>query len=316
MGDMKQTQFGTINVIHGENGSRFPYSNTLFINDEETVVIDTGAGKRLLSELKQNKRIDLVINTHYHFDHIAYNYLFNDSKILINEKEAKCYRDRRHIGVCLGIEEVHGGDEVKSWLDRISQPDTQQSPYSPQNNHKWWLSSARLDGSYSWGHVFDFGKTKMHVIGTPGHSEGFCCMYFPNDGIVYVADIDLTSFGPWYGGTDSDINLFIDSCREIEKLDADVFITGHEAGILNKKDFQTGLAVFLERINERDVRILSALTEPSTLKDLAEHGLIYGRKFHADAWVYMWNYLMTKKHVERLVERGQVIQSDNTFVKK
>lgn len=316
MKDIRQTHLGMIKVIHGENGSRFPYSNTLFVNDEVTAVIDTGAGKKPLSKLKQENRIDVVINTHFHFDHIAYNYLFSDSEILINERESKCYRDRRHIGVYLGIEEIYGSDEVDRWLHRISQPDTDQSPYSPQNNHKWWLSTARLGGDYPWGHVFDFGKTKMHVIGAPGHSEGFCCMYFPDDGIVYVADIDLTSFGPWYGGTDGDISLFIDSCREIEKLDADTFITGHEAGILNKKDFQAGLAAFLEKINERDSRIHAALTEPLTMKDIAGHGLIYGRKFHDDAWVYMWNYLMTKKHLERLVQFGQVIQSDDTFVQK
>ena len=316
MGNERHTTLGIISVIHGENGSRFPYSNTLFINDEMKAVIDTGAGEAPLSELKQNKRIDLVINTHFHFDHIAYNYLFSDSANLINERESKCFRDRRNIGVNLGIEEVYGSEEVDRWLNRISHPDTRQSPYSPQNNHKWWLSTTRFDGDYPWGHVFDFGKTKMHVIAAPGHSEGFCCMYFPDDGIVYVADIDLTSFGPWYGGTDGNIELFIESCRRIEILDAETYITGHEAGILKKREFQTGLDIFLEKINERDYRVLAALKEPVTLEDIAGQGLIYGRKYHVDEWVYMWNYLMTKKHVERLVRLGQATQNDNTFVQK
>ncbi|MBN2254240.1 MAG: MBL fold metallo-hydrolase [Deltaproteobacteria bacterium] len=314
MGGMKTQAFGAVTVIPGENSSRFPWSSTLFIDDDVKAVIDTGAGERPLTELKENHRIDMVINSHFHFDHIAYNHLFTDTAILINEKEAQCYRDRRRIGILLGIEEVYGSEEVDRWIRRISRPESPQSPYSPQNNHKWWMSTSRLDGTYPWGHIFDFGKTKMHVIGAPGHSEGFCCMYFPEEGVVYVADIDLTSFGPWYGGIDGDIGQFIDSCREIAGMDADTFITGHEAGILTKEEFQAGLTVFLEKIEERDSRILAALTEPATIDDVAGKGLIYGRKFHSDEWVFMWNYLMTKKHIERMVTLGRALQVDDTYI--
>lgn len=298
----------------GEEKSRFPYCTSIFINDDVKVLIDPGAGNRPLQKLKNEVDIDMVINTHYHFDHISYNYLFEDSRILLNEKEAECFKDRHVLGSLLGMEEVYGEAWVEDWLKRIARPDTVQSPFSPQNNHQWWLSTARIDGRYKWGDVLEFGKTKMHVIGAPGHSLGFCCMYFPDYGAIYVADLDLTAFGPWYGGSDGDIDEFISSCRKIADIDAEFFITGHEIGIVGKDDFRSRLKNFLEVIEIRDTRIISLVSKPMTLKELVDHGVIYGRKYHVDAWLYMWEYIMVNKHLQRLIKQQRISLVDGNFL--
>jgi glyoxylase-like metal-dependent hydrolase (beta-lactamase superfamily II) len=308
-----QTQFGPIKIIPGENRGRFPFCTSIFIDDDVKTIIDPGAGLKPLQELKD--KIDIVVNTHYHFDHIAYNHLFERAKVFVNDKEAPCFRNRKNIGSLLGMEEVYGKKWVDGWLKRISDPHTEQSPYSPQNNHFWWLSTSKVDETYAWGDILDFGKTRMQVIGTPGHSLGFSCMYFPDYGIVYVADIDLTDFGPWYGGTDGDIDLFIKSCKNLEALDAKFFITGHEKGILGKQEFKAGLKTFLEKIDERDEKILSALKIPHTLEELTDKGLVYGKKFHVDEWLYMWEHIMIKKHVQRLVKNQKVLPGkDHTYI--
>ena len=298
----------------GEEKSRFPYCTSIFIDDDVKVLIDPGAGYRPLKDLKNEVDIDIVINTHYHFDHISYNYLFEHSRILMNEKEAGCFKDRKVLGSLLGMEEVYGKAWVEDWLDRIAEVNTPQSPFSPQNNHQWWLSTARIDGRYKWGDVLDFGKTKMHVIGAPGHSLGFCCMYFPDYGVIYVADFDLTSFGPWYGGSDGDIDAFIASCYKIADIDAEFFITGHENGIVTKEDFCSRLKVFVEVIEKRDSRIISLISRAMELKELVDHGVIYGKKYHVDEWVYMWEYIMVKKHLLRLLEQQRVLLDDGKFL--
>ena len=104
------TRFGPIRVIPGEDRCRFPYCASLLIDDEVKVLIDPGAGLKTLTTLKQKTSIDLVINTHYHFDHIAYNYLFDQARLLINEQEAPCFRERKNLGALLGMEEVYGPD--------------------------------------------------------------------------------------------------------------------------------------------------------------------------------------------------------------
>ena len=308
------TRFGPIRVIPGEDRCRFPYCTSLFIDDEVKVLIDPGAGLKTLTTLKQETSIDLVINTHYHFDHIAYNYLFDQARLLVNEKEAPCFRERKNLGALLGMDEVYGPDWVDGWIARIADPATQQSPFSPQNRHEWWMSTAKVDGEYRWGDVMDFGKTRMEVIGTPGHSKGFSCMNFPDYGVMYVADIDLTSFGPWYGGSDSDIDLFMASCEKIKTIDCEHFITGHEKGVLSRKDFLAGLDRFIEILDKRDRKILSVLQRPLSLQEIVDQGLIYSRQYHVDAWIYMWEFIMIKKHIQRLIDRGRIIDLGNSFI--
>ena len=312
--DSSETSFGPVRVIPGHRGSRFPACTSIFIDDDVKVLVDPGAGPGPLGELTRRERIDIVINTHYHFDHIAYNYLFDGAKILLNEKEAQCFKRREHIGSLLGMEEVYGRDWVAGWLSRISRPDTAPSPFSPQNNHRWWLSTARLDGTYAWDEVLDFGRVTVHAVGAPGHSAGFTCLHFPREGIVYTGDLDLTDFGPWYGGTDGDIDLFIDSARKVAALDAHTFITGHEKGIVSREEFATGLDVFLSIIEKRDALILGELSRPRTLRELSEMGLIYDRKFLIDEWIFMWNEIMVKKHLSRLVRNGLVVEVEEGFV--
>jgi len=313
MSDIIRTRFGPIRVIPGQNKGRFPFCTSVFIDDDIKVLIDPGAGYKRLCDLKKETKMDMVINTHYHFDHITWNYLFESAQILINEKEAPCFRDRKVLGSYLGMEEVYGKAWVDEWLKRIADPETAQSPFSPQNNHKWWLSTDRIDGQYKWGDEFDFGKIKMHVIGAPGHSSGFSCMYFPDQGVIYTADLDLTAFGPWYGGSDGDIDLFIRSCKEIENIDAESFITGHEIGIVGKKEFCSRLKNFVGIIEKRDELIVSLLSKPLALTELVDKGVIYGSKYHVDAWVYMWEYLMIKKHLQRLERQHRIAMIDDKF---
>jgi glyoxylase-like metal-dependent hydrolase (beta-lactamase superfamily II) len=310
---MNVIEFGKIKVIQGRNNGRFPFCNSLLINDGMKVVIDPGAGLERMTQVRDLVNVDLVINTHFHFDHIAYNYLFNQSSIHINDIESECYRDRKKILKRLGMTDYYGDNWAEGWLERISRPDSVQSLYSPQNRHEWWLSTFRADGTYRWGDIMDFGTTRMEIIGAPGHSAGFCCLHFPNEGVVYTGDIDLTSFGPWYFGADGDIDQFIESSEIIANLDAETYITGHEAGIVNRDEFHRGLRKYIEIIKKREDRILAALAKPVSLKDICSLGLIYGKKFLVDEWVRAWDALTVKKHLDRLLTNGMITYSNSKY---
>ncbi|MDD5712467.1 MAG: MBL fold metallo-hydrolase, partial [Smithellaceae bacterium] len=105
---MENTSFGAVEVIHGENMAKFPCCNSLFINGDVKALIDPGSGRKTLEILKERSRVDVIVNTHYHFDHIAYNYLFEEAKIFINSLEAQCFRNRIHIGTLLVMRDVYG----------------------------------------------------------------------------------------------------------------------------------------------------------------------------------------------------------------
>jgi len=288
----------------------------MLITDEVNAIIDPGAGEKTLEKLLGNHRVDLVINTHYHFDHIRFNYLFRDAQIHLNKYDAPCFKSLDALAERLGIPEVYGIRAVKKWKKTISSESLGPLGSSPKNRHEWILSTCRLDGEYEDGRIFDFGNTKAEVIHTPGHTAGFCCFYFPDEKLVYAADIDLTSFGPWYGGSDGDIKLFLDSMERVAKLNADIYVTGHEIGIVKKPEFLTRLEKFKSKIFERDTDILEFLRRRkngAALTDIASEGLIYSRKLLVDEWIYMWERIMVRKHLERLEGLGLVYLEGNNY---
>ena len=154
-------------VIPGENGRRFPYCTSVLIEDDVRVLVDPGAGLQTLVSLRNKAPVDLVINTHYHFDHIAYNYLFDRARILLNEQEARCFREKKYLASLLGMEEVYGPEWVEGWIARIADTETRQSPFSPQNRHEWWLSASRVDEEYRWAMVWISAKPKCRSSALP-----------------------------------------------------------------------------------------------------------------------------------------------------
>lgn len=306
--------FGPIKVILGEKKGKFPSVNSLFIDDDVKVLIDPGAGRAPLMEVCGRASIDLIFHTHYHIDHIAGNRFFERAKIYLNQYEAECFRSLREIARRMGILNVYGEEGVESWMERVSRPDTPQSPYSTEHRYEWYISSRRLDGTYRWGEIVDFGRVKMEIIGMPGHTDGFSCFYFPDHGVAYVGDYDLTRFGPWYGGSDGSIADYIASVEKIKRLDVTHYVTGHEAGVVSKEEFMARIDSYVEEIERRSRRIIELLRTPLTLAEIAGAGLIYGKPYLIDRWIYMFEYNMVEKHIKLLLQSGRVVQENGRYL--
>lgn len=308
-------EFGPIKILEGERKSHFPSCRSLFIDDTEKVIIDPGADAANLKHVNDSSAISRVFNTHYHYDHIRGNAIFPHAQIWMNEIEADCFRDRRNIPRRVGIQEALGEKGVEEWLSYIQQENPPQTPYSPSRNPLWYSASSRLDGTYKDGQVFNFGRVEMEVINSPGHSEGHCCLLFPRQRVVYTTDVDLTAWGPYYGGSDSEIDLFITSARALCFLDVDSYITGHEAGVVTKPEFLRRIEDYLAIIDRRDVKILQALQDPLSIDDLTRLGIIYGGpKYVAeDPWVFAWEKMSLVQHLGRLLKRSSIGFLDGRF---
>lgn len=288
-----------INVIPGLNGSRFPCCTSLLINDGNTAaIIDPGAGAETLLNFMGKQKPDIVINTHYHFDHISGNYLFPEAKLFINPIEIDCFPNLDRIAKYLGIEEIYGKDGVADWIKNVANPTIAQTEFSPSRRHEWLLSTRTSADSYTFDADWEIGKVRIVMVHAPGHTDGFCCPYFPDEGIVYTGDIDLTTFGPWYAGTDGNIEQFIASAQRIAQLDADWFITGHQEGILSWVDFINKLEQFLDVIHKRQKRLVTLLEAGIKPEDIPNYGLLYPPKYQVDPWIAMWERITVRKHLE------------------
>lgn len=296
--------FERIRVVTGPGNSKFPACTSLFLDGGDVIaVLDTGAGPDALIHAKDGRRVDIVINTHYHFDHIWGNYLFPNAVLYLNQLEAECFTDLTKVGDWLGIREIYGDEGVKAWIDNVATPDCTQSPYSPAYRHEWWLSSRVPAKTYDYDREWQIGKVRVRMIHAPGHTRGVCCPFFPDEGLVYTGDIDLTDFGPWYFGSDGNIEDFVTSARRIAQLDAAWFLTGHQEGMCSRPQFLFKLEEYLTKIYKRQERLVNLLNSGVEPEEIPQHGLVYSPKFQLDPWVAMWERISVRKHLEWL--RGE-----------
>ncbi len=294
-------KFQHFQVVYGPENSKFPACTSLLVDGGDTVaIVDPGAGPEALQAATAGRMVDIVINTHYHFDHISGNYLFSGARILMNPVEVEGFPNLERIGEWLGIREIYGKKGVADWISNVVNPHSRQTKFSPSNRHEWWLSTRTPASAYRYEQEWHIGRVRVIMVHAPGHTRGFCCPYFPDAGLVYTGDIDLTNFGPWYAGSDGDLNQFMNSARRIAQLDADWFLTSHQAGIFSRDEFQSGVERFLNIIYDRQERLVTLLEKGVQPEDIPRHGLLYSPKYQVDPWIAMWERIAVRKHLELL----------------
>src|SRR6185436_13876015 len=154
------------------------------------------------------------------------------------------------------------------------------------------------------GDVFDLGAVRIRVLHAPGHTRGHSLFHVEPDDVLYLGDIDLSSFGPYYGDAWSSLVDFEKTLAFARTLDARWYATFHHIGIVD------GRAAFLERLEryaaviaDRERRLLEYLAEPHSLDEIAAHRFVYRPKDPVSFAEPVERRSMSQ-HVERLVAAG------------
>ena len=97
-------------------------SNYYLINGN--TLVDTGAGINkdyLFSKLRENgvepDDIELIINTHCHFDHIGGNYLFPNAKVAVHKLDAVAMKNKDSLGTSMSAFNHEGNSRVDIELE-------------------------------------------------------------------------------------------------------------------------------------------------------------------------------------------------------
>jgi len=163
--------------------------------------------------------------------------------------------------------------------------------------------------------TIDFGKTKMQVLHTPGHSPGHLSFFFPEEKVLFTADLDLVKAGPYYGDRGSDIDDTIHSLKRLLEIEADTYLSAHgKYGVYDGDP--TYIQQYLDTIYQRENRLLESLSEnPLTIDQIANLGIIYGKREVSGAWdLSLSEKKMMKKHIARLLRDGKVSQDADHYV--
>ncbi|MEC1521380.1 MBL fold metallo-hydrolase [Neobacillus niacini] len=279
-------QLGQLLIIEGPNHSKVPYSRSLYIHSKDKVLIDTGADPAELRALKVQYGVDLIINTHYHPDHTLHNHLFPNAKKWINPLEFETIQSIDGIAQGNGVYQEWGPDGVEALRKHMPK--------------EWVQNLGEISGTYQYEQEYNFSGVKVHFLHTPGHTVGYSSPYFPELGVVFVGDFDMTSFGPWYFGTDGDINAFIASGKRLIELEADTYITGHQKGLFTKQEFTEAMNKFLAIIDQRDETIEKYVRQGMNFEELTNIGIFYPKKILSTMILRTWERSGIRKHLQRL----------------
>jgi glyoxylase-like metal-dependent hydrolase (beta-lactamase superfamily II) len=281
-------EFEHILFAEGERGGKYPYSNSLLVG---RCLIDTGIGQKRISALKNIKPIDKVLFSHWHEDHISGNRHFSN----VVRYSHKNDRDV--------IENVH---KIKSFYG-IQSKDMERLLGKSFSSSQ--LMNVKIEETLEDGQDIPVGKDLvLKVIYTPGHSRGHCCFIETKSKIAFLADIDLTSFGPWYGGVDSNCLEFENSIRKLLNLDIAIAISSHKGIFRGKGLILKKLNRYMSVIHQRDQLILSFLSHeiPKTAEDLANRNIIYKYYTVSKEYEMLSEKIMIQHHFDKLLKTGQI----------
>jgi glyoxylase-like metal-dependent hydrolase (beta-lactamase superfamily II) len=283
--------------IEGKKNGRVPYSNAIVLDD---YLIDTGVSSVRLKRVKKKFKIKKLFFSHWHDDHIRECKIFSDVPFYSHPETKPIIED---IDKLLDLYEIRG------------------TPAEPP--FKIYLSDVidaydiELDGTYEAGEGFTIGNDiEVRILYMPGHSIGHCIFHIPELKFAFLADIDLSKFGPWYGGTDSDITQFIDSINKVLDLDLEIVVTGHSGLFKGKKFIKNELKKYKAVFTAREKKILGELskTKPRTLTDLLEKNIIYKRYDFLKPFLLAMEKTMLQKHIEKLLLEQKIQRNNDGYV--
>ena len=262
----------------------------------ETWVVDPAADKAFFQELARTRRVTGVFLSHFHEDHQKYNYLFPEARFYGPVLEAEAFTSMAAIFRFMGITDPQFQDYWRRTL-------TQDFHFRPLTNFTPYLP----------GQLFQLGEVILEIIPAPGHTPGHSCFHFPRQQLLFLADVDLTPFGPWYGDATSNLETFASTLDALKHFRAQTYITAHEQGLFTEAEFQSGLAAFHHKIEQREARLLEALGTPQSLDRLVAQHLIYGK---AKEPQFVYDHMegqMLAKHLDRLLRQGLITSTPAGF---
>jgi glyoxylase-like metal-dependent hydrolase (beta-lactamase superfamily II) len=289
--------FGPITFVPGRKGGRYPYCHSLVVEQGgEAWVVDPAADKDYFRQLTRRRRVTGVFLSHFHEDHQKYNEFFPEACFYGPVLEAAAFTSMAAIFRLMGITDPQFQDYWRQILleDFHFRPLANFVPYLP-------------------GQLFQLGEVVLEIIPMPGHTPGHSGFHFPRQELLFLADVDLTAFGPWYGDAASDLEAFEATLHDLKGFFARTYLTAHEQGIFSGEEFQGGLYAFQQALARREARLLEAVAQPRSLAHLVDRRLIYG-KVREPRLVYdHMEAQMISKHLERLLKTGLVVRTSAGF---
>ena len=288
-------EFGPVTVWFGEKSGKYPDGNQVTVRGRDALAaFDTPLVSNAIGPGFDDA--DLAILGHVHEDHMAGLHRLRGKPLWVHEADVEAARSweglARHYGY---------SPEVLADLKKRLEADFHYAP--------------RPDAiAYRDGQVWDLGGVSVRAAHMPGHTSGHTVLLVEPHGIAFIGDIDLSSFGPYYGDATSSLAEFRRTLERVAALPASVWITSHHKGVFTDRgEFEAALRAFAARIDEREARVLELLAGgPRTLAELAASRVMYKPEAE-ELWIDGAERRCISQHLDELIAKGQVAREGERF---
>ena len=284
-------RLGPATVYLGEKSGKYPDGNQVVVRGTDAVAaFDTPiVANRLGEELLD---ADLVILGHVHEDHMAGLHRLPRAEVHVHEADVEAARSweglSRHYGYSQPV------------LDDLLAKIRKQFHYAPRPDAKPYRDGA----SWSLG-----GGVTVRAFHMPGHTAGHSVLFVEPGDVAFIGDIDLSSFGPYYGDATSSLEDFRRTLDRVKDIPAKAWVTSHHKGVITDRGtFLRLLQAFGSRLEAREEEILAFLkARPSTLAELVRHRFLYPRNVQ-DVWFDEAERRTTGQHLASLQRSGRAFE--------
>ena len=289
--ETQAVRHGAVSVYFGEKSGKYPDGNQVTVRGADSLAaFDTPlVANRLGRELLD---AELVILGHVHEDHMAGLHRLRHAPVHVHEADVEAARSwqglSRHYGYAPAV------------LERMHTMIARDFHYAPRPDAQPYADGARWDLG---------GGVSVQAFHMPGHTRGHCVLVVEPGAIAFIGDIDLSSFGPYYGDATSSLEEFRRTLEAVKAIPAKVWITSHHKGVVTEREtFLSLLKAFAGRLDAREQAIAEHLRHrPSTLEELVAHRFVYPR--HLDDLYYADAERRTiAQHLEALRQSGRAAE--------
>ena len=257
------------------------------------VLIDAGMGEENIAPAFE-AGIDVLILSHCHIDHRLTRRMIPAVPVWCHEKEEVYLQDRDFFFSAMGLK--------RSGLDLDVLFDFAQGNFEVEIAHRL------ADGDR-----IDLGGITLQTIHTPGHTPGHMAFFIPERELLFAGDIDLTSFGPFYGHDFADIGDFLTSIERLKQVGAQRVISSH-AGPFSSNLVQR-FDEYAKSVQTRDRLLLDSLHRPKSVKEFRGSNLFYKSYPDFPDLIRWFELVHIEKHLARLEGLGQVRQEGDQWVR-
>jgi glyoxylase-like metal-dependent hydrolase (beta-lactamase superfamily II) len=294
--DIPVIRLGPVSVFLGEKSGKYPDGNQVMVRGTDTLAaFDTPLVANRMGEALH--AADLVVLGHVHEDHMAGLHLLPHAPVYVHEADAEAARSwpgmARHYGYAPAtLEGMHAKIE-------------REFHYVPRPDALAYADGARWDLG---------GGVTVRAIHAPGHTSGHCVLLVEPEGVAFIGDIDLSSFGPYYGDATSSLAAFRRTLASVQDIPARAWVTSHHKGVIaDRAQFLQLLAAFAARLDAREEAIAEYLrARPATLGELIAHRFVYPRELN-DLFFEDVERRTISQHLDSLAQAGRARRDGSTW---